>query len=560
MESSPGRSSRGSGLLLLLALLAMPPRAAPAEAELVLTVDLPDRVRLNGLSASPELAGSAFRWRGLDLKTKPVTLGGKMQHEVEGSCWRLEIGLTPGRYRVAVACAGRDSLSGPMSLWIDGAIAAKQAPLPRDGFAIWEGEAELAPGGEAIEILGIADVGRRALVHEVKVTPLDGKSALSIRTLLPLYVPVEVMGATPPQADARSRLRDACDYLVRQQVSTGFFDLRSASAWETGTVARCLLLGARLLDDPRYAVAARRPLEFFLQRQEEDGGFCADLYDPANGRDADPREPVTIACLTRNVADLSVAAASWSLAAPFVADSLGENFIAAQRRFVERFAASHRRPDGQYANGRFSGREYELAYSAATAAQVTCLVTLAHATREEQFLRSAEASTRALLTEWNDSGRPLLHPYNRDAVDPVRPTQFHDLYYVLDAFLWVRGATKDRSLRDAIDQALRWYVSGREGLLATLVESPRAFESGVQDETKGNAMLGILTTIRGILNEPKLDPILATLRQELLAPSDARRRGICAFPYDEYGRKAVIATAFAGLSYAELTQAGAMHR
>lgn len=551
---------RAGALLLATALLAIRPCEARGAAELVLTVDMPDRVRLNGLSASPELAGSAFRWRGLDLKTKPVTLGGKIQQEVEGSCWRLEIGLTPGRYHVVVACAARDSLSGPMSLWIDGVEVVKQAELPRTGLATWEGNAELAPGGEAMEIVGIANVGRRALVHEVSVTPLDGKSALSIRTLLPLYVPVEVLGATPRQEDARSRLRDACDYLVRQQISTGFFDLRSASAWEAGTIARCLLLGARLLDDPRYAQAARRPLEFILQRQEEDGAFCADLYSPTSGRDADPRLPATIPCLTRNVADLSIATASWSLAAPFVEDSLGARFVSAQRRFVERFAAAHRRPDGQYANGRFSGTEYEFGYSAATAAQAMCLVTLARTTRDEEPLRLAEAAARALLTEWNDSGRPLLHPYNRDAVDPVRPTQFHDIYYVLDALLWVRSATKDRGLRDAIDQALRWYVSGREGLLATLIESPNALESGVQDETKGNAMLGILSAIRGILSEPKLDPILATLRQELLAPSNARRRGICAYPYDEYGRKAVIATAFAGLSYAELAQPGAMHR
>lgn len=543
---SEGRRALAARTALSLLLLIL--GAADAAAQLVLTAGRPDQVRIDGVAPSPELRARAFRWRGLDLKTVDQRLGNDLLPAVQGRCIRVEIGLTPGEYEIeADVMAGRAE-------WIVN-DQPSGADDPGGSVATLRANAGVTFGGAPLSLIWKADVGSVTAVREVRLRRRDGE-AVQLQALLPLVTPQSALELPHEEIDPREALRRSCDYLVRYQLSNGFFDYESAALWEVGLAARCLLLGAELLEEPRYADAALRPLAFLAAQQAPDGGFCAYAYSTQTGRVPAP----TDSCHTRNIADLSFLSIAFSLAARAEVDG-ADRLLAAHRRFLDQFADRLALPDGRFLNGRFHGQTKETAYSVATATQVVSRLSLYRATQEARYRETAEPAAWALVREWQPSGRPLFSEHG-EAPAPLRPTAYHNLFYVLDALLWARESTESDSLRAAIDEAFGWYVQGPEGLLAYLATSPQAATSlTAEDRIKSGAMLGILTRI-GNLSSGKapLAPFLGSLRATLLVPERAQQRGVCAFPYDEVGRKAITTTAFAGLSYAELVRPGSVFR
>ncbi|MCC7140990.1 MAG: hypothetical protein IT349_02715 [Candidatus Eisenbacteria bacterium] len=531
-----------------LSLLLLIFGVAEAGAQLVLTAGRPDQVRIDGVGPNPELRARAFRWRGLDLKTVDQQVGNATLPAVQGRCIRVEIGLAPGEYEVET-----DLLAGAAEWIVNDASAGRVEPA--GGIGTLRGAANVPFGGMPLTLIWKADVGAVTAVREVRIRRPDGQP-VELQGLLPIVTPQAALQQPHEEIPPKEALRRTCDYLVRYQLSNGFFDYESAALWEVGLVTRCLFLGAELLHEPRYAEAARRPLAFLVAQQAPDGGFCAYAYSTLSGRIPAP----TDSCHTRNIADLSFLSIAFSLAARAKVEG-GPALLEAHRRFLDDFADRLALPDGRFLNGRFHGQTKETAYSVATATQVVSRLSFYRAASEIRFRESAEPAARALVREWQPSGRPLFSEHG-EAPAPLRPTAYHNLFYVLDALLWAREGTESDSLRSAIDQSLAWYVDGPEGLLAYLAASPQAATSlTAEDRIKSGAMLGILERIGTLTGQTeRLNPILAAMRATLLVPERARQQGICAFPYDELGRKAITATAFAGLSYAELIRPGAAFR
>lgn len=567
------RSSRPALALGILvgAFLATGPKVSWAKGRgLAITIARPDRVLVDGEAVPIALVGNSIRWRGLDLKTADRDVNGVQAAVVEGNCVRVEIGLAPGTYSVdADACC-----NGTLEWMVGDSSAATVAFESGEPCASASIQARVGDDG-VLSIFWKPEVGYRVGVRSLRVLPVDAPSSTPVPptgaaasvTLRPLPVigqrpaAAKAAVALDPAATAqlaRARLREACEFLVRQQLSTGFFDYNSSSLWEVSVVCRCLLLGSRLLNEPKYAAAADRALDVFAGQQAPDGGFCALAYSVAAGK-------VVFAgadCPTRNVADLSFATGALSLAARTRAEAdTSSSYVAAHRKYLDEFASQYALPDGSYRNGLFRGGQLEQTYTVATAAQVSSLVAFYRASKEAAYLERAAGAARALLSEWSEAGRPRFHEYGQASADPLPPNQFHNLYYIFEALLAMREATLDDSLRHSIANVARWYFTGPEGLLAQLGESRDALSiQGVQDMTKGNAMLGLFHALSAEVDDPRLTSLLESWTRDLLDPARAKARGVCAFPYDEAGRKAVVATAFAGLSYAELAEPGSPFR
>ena len=345
-------------------------------------------------------------------------------------------------------------------------------------------------------------------------------------------------------------LREACDMLVASQQPGGLFDPNSAAWWEAAYGVRALLAGHRVLGEPRYLLAAVRTLDAFVEQQEEDGGWSA----LERGRQAAPDSA------SRNLADLGTITACLSIAAEIAPEPRAGRYAAAHRRYLDSFASRHELPGGAYRNGLYRGIDLLHPYTIATATQAVSLAAAYRAGGDPLRLARAEAAARYLMRDWGEDGRPVFHPHDRP--ETIRPasTAFHDLYYILEALLWVHGTSADESLRAEIRATLRKYLYGEWGLLTQLGETvwypPTA---GRWAADKSNGMLGLLIEMREILgSERHLDRLIAGGTRALCAASTRVRYGVLVPPETESAEEVkIVSTAFAALSFAQCVRPGA---
>jgi hypothetical protein len=283
-------------------------------------------------------------------------------------------------------------------------------------------------------------------------------------------------------------LRAVCDGIVARQQENGLFAPTAGPWWEVSFQIRVLLAGGTILEEPRYREAACRAVARFVQTQASDGGWCA--FHP----DSSGEVP---SCDSRNLADLGTITACLSLTAPYLATPEREAALQAHRAYIDRFAKRWDRPDGGYANGLYASVSEEATYSVATATQAVSLIALYRATGDASTMRRAEAAARALTAGWFGDGRPLLRPHDRPTPRVTQTKDFGDLYYVIEALLWVDAATDDAALHETIRKVLRVYLFGRRGLVRSAPEDGWfAPPSEPTNGCKANGMPGILLSAR----------------------------------------------------------------
>lgn len=356
-----------------------------------------------------------------------------------------------------------------------------------------------------------------------------------------------------------ARLRAVCDGLVGRQRSDGLFTPTAGRWWEVSFQIRVLLAGSVLLEEPRYREAACRAIERFVEEQAPDGGWCA-FHPDSSG--------ATPACDSRNLADLGTITACLSLMAPYLAAPEREAALQAHRVYIERFASRWDRPDGNYANGLYTSVVEDVPYSVATATQAVSLIALYRATGDVSYMRRAEVAARALTSGWFGDGRPLLRPHDRSTPRVTATTAFGDLYYVIEALLWVDAATEDAALHRTIGNTLRIYLLGRRGVVRSTPEDGWfAPPSEATNGCKINGMPGILLAARHRLRAAEEsadaageDEMLTTIAGEglrrLCDPATRAAYGASALPSDRLGPDGSACELFAAISIAESIRPG----
>lgn len=537
-------------------------------ATLSIRIGSPDRVLWDGRAVSRDTVLHAIRWRGLDLQTEHAGEG----MQLRGRIFRVQMMIPDGRYDVELTTFGTDSLLGPFDVLSNGRLVFNDV-APRLGKAETR-RAGIDAGPGPMELFFRPRLGRGAGVVSLRLFPHDPRVA---RTPLGTLPSIRVDPPRPDssrfslawdpndstaQQEAEVRLRSVCEYFLMHQLGNGFFDYESSSWWEAGLVARCLLAGHSTFGEQHYLAAARRLLDFLVLRQAPDGGWCSYAFNVRTGAGSEPDAPQPPGCNTRNVADLSVAATALSLLARNLPPEDAAPYLDAHRRFIDEFASRYSRPDGSWSNGLFQGAIVDRSYSVATATAATSLVSLYRATGQDVYLHRAEEAARFLADTWQEDGVPVFRGHTDDPPAEVSATDFHNLYYLLEGLLWVRRATRDEALRSELDRTLSNYVLGERGLLASLKSGglPLPYDEN-RDLAKICGMVSVFFAIADLFpDEPRFEALLRDGRAELLEPARAASRRILAFPYDEFGKKALVITAFAGLSYAEMARPGSGFR
>lgn len=529
-----------------LCIAALACFGTPALAQLRLEVALPDRVSWNDRAFGQLEQVSYLRWGGVHPETRAV---GADRSAVFAKGLRLQVGLPPGRYAVALTLPPLRTAAA-VEVQLDGRTVARVDSSPVRPIV-----ATVELDQPPLEIFLKPSPDGEAALMEVEIQRADGESLAAPLTLPPrdratLDRAISAIGNSPEE-----RLAAIPRYLERYQLPNGLFDLESSAWWEAGLALRALLLARELRADSTALELARPALELLTTVQGEDGGFCA--YAPQSLVPA-KRAP----CKTRNVADLGVATTCLSLAAPYLSGELGQLAVNVHRDYIDRFVSRYRLPNGAFANGLFDGTEDSTAYSVATATTAMSLCALYARTHEPRYLAWAEEAARFLARSFAEDGRPLFYPHRPIAPRPLEIEEWNDLYYLLEGLLWVREATEDRDLREEIDRALRRFVTGEHGLLATCstLELP-VYRRDHRAQAKLNGMVAVLLRLRALLDDvPELTELVERSRIALLEPEEALDREVLARPYEKGGAEALVATSFAALAYAEMIKPGSAFR
>jgi len=520
--------------------------ATPARAQLRIEVAAPDRVTWNGHAFGQLEQVSYLRWGGVLPEVREID---SEKRVVFAKGLRLDIGLPPGRYVVALTLAPMRTAS-IVEVQLDGVTVQRVGSTPTSPILATV-DLERSP----LEVFLKPSPEGEAALRQVEIQRADGDSlaapiALPPRERATLDRAVPSIGQTP-----QDRLAAIPRYLARYQLPNGLFDLESSAWWEAGLALHALLLAREVNGDTTALEIARPALELLLAEQGEDGGYCA--YAPQTPA-ASERAP----CKTRNVADLGVATTCFALAAPFFPEELGQRMVNAHRTYIDRFVARYRLPSGAFANGLFDGAIDSTAYSVATATTAMSLCALHARTHEPRYLAWAEDAARFLARSFTDDGRPLFYPHRPISPWPLDIEGWNDLYYLLEGLLWVREATEDSALRAEIDGALLRFVKGEQGLLATCssLELP-VYRRDHRAQAKLNGMVAVLLRLHAVLPDiPELRQLTERSRLALLDAEEALDREVLARPYEKPGAEALVATSFAALAYAEMIRPGAAFR
>jgi len=278
-----------------------------------------------------------------------------------------------------------------------------------------------------------------------------------------------------------------------------------------------------------------------------------------------------------NLADVGSIVAALIAAIKYVDAERRRRYLDAARRYCDLWARQFQRAEGGFTNGWLAGHEARNIYSVATANSAYVFTLLAHVSGEAGYREVADRAISFLLQGWHEDGRPLVWPFDGQFPDHAyhQPVlHFGDQFYTHDALACSLVHTYDEALRRRIFAAMRTWLFGARGMLATIGEGSWL----PLQETWNNSKSATLPIFFQLFRQrgPRLgataaelaqvEQVYAVARQFLCTPAYARRIGALAddpqdLPWGAHSLQswtgcAVAATGFAGLSLAEMIKPG----
>lgn len=287
-----------------------------------------------------------------------------------------------------------------------------------------------------------------------------------------LPTPRELMSAG--KDDPRAALRQVCDWLMSHRGEDGFLgDTEGKRRWwyTSAYPIRTLLAGSRIFGEERYLAAASGILDLFVLEQMPEGGFPQSMQGRGELALLPKEELDGIRARNlMNLADVGSTVSSLAFACQYVGGERRERYTAALRRYLGPWARQFQQPSGGFTNGRLAGHDAQWIYSVATGTTALAFAFFGSVTGEQEYLRIAERAARFLVRDWNADGRPYVWPF--DGFFPGHPyymrvTDLGEQFYLLDAVAGVASTSGDRAVREELFEAMRRYLLGDKGLIAT---------------------------------------------------------------------------------------------
>ena len=383
------------------------------------------------------------------------------------------------------------------------------------------------------------------------------------------------------QQSPEDALRMCCEWLTMQQDGKDFFRIYEVGehSFEWYMVfypVRTLLLGGRLLNEPKYIKTALKSVDLYLTEQLPNGGFTSNY----RGQSSDTLTNHDIAKILRtgnvNLADNGSNLLAVVQAAAFVDAERRKLYLDAVRKWFDLWVPIWILPNGGLNNGLWGGEVHHGAYTCAIGTVTAALSAFVQATGEYEYMEIAENAIRYQMENWfpDEDGRPVnMDCYILTPHEPIALNDFGHSFYLLEGMCWTHRVTKDEALKAAIGQKLRAWLFGKKGLLSQWGDSwfnfmvmahpwdaeptdpPTSRQSSIRlgwEMAKSNGIPhAFLYYLNHIEDNPALREKLDKGLTYLTHPLKARMSGVMSDPEESYGAFAVQATGFAGLSLAE---------
>ncbi len=503
----------------------------------------------------------------------------------------FRIGLPAGSYRLKMTFYDSAEEHGPFSLALASvdARAAEGAGEQRivlAGVIVPRGEVvvenvDIVHSGGALSLRFSAPSGKNFMINALEVFGPDSARPQLLFADAPTDVlPTRAELLASGRDDPKTALREVCEWLMAHRRPDGFLgDPEGARRWwyTSAYPIRTLLAGSKIFGDKRYLSAVENVLDLFVIEQMPEGGFPQSMQ----GIGELLHQPEDVlnkirATTWMNLADIGSAVSALAFSCRYVTGERRERYQKALRIYLGKWARQFQQPSGGFTNGRLAGNNAKWIYSIATGTTALSYAFYSAVSGEPGYMEVAESAAEFLVRDWNDDGRPYIWPF--DWYFPGYPfyrrtRDTGEEFYILDAITAVASLSRNETVRTHVFEALRKYLLGSQGLIATW---NGATWWPIQDTWHNSKSAATPLFIQYFLREAarhqlpaaelaRVQDVYPFARRFLCTPAHSRQIGVMTDDPDlpwgghslmSWAGCAVAATGFAGLALADMVEPG----
>jgi len=465
---------------------------------------------------------------------------------IAGSDAIFSIGVWPpdSLYRLTLYLGDQVRQPGPISIYIDTALVAEGITALADTRR--ELQFLVNPAGDRVSFRLKAGPCEQFAIAGAR---LEGPAGARLVAIFPEGDPS--FGPIPPvdslltidRAGLQRQLRRDAEFLMEERLSDKRFSLHGAW-YQNSFPIRALLSADELLDEPAWRDAAFELLDDFVAGQLPNGNWHA-AYDSRHGCSSAPGDTASA-----NLADIGSMTLALALAVPRAEEPRRSRYRSALVRYADSISLPNQLPDGGFMNRTWQNKDYRFPYSVATGTQISTLVVLHQITGDDRYRTAAGVAAKWLARQVRDDGRIAFAPHDRATTQLVGSTRFGDIYYMMEALMFVAGWTTDDALRREVDLAFDRWVEGPVGLR---VLARNGYWWPMGDLWTDSKLAGVPALLCERLRRPAPESLREMVHRQLSWLDDdrlSRRIGVRASPAAMSGEYGLVATGFAGLSAA----------
>jgi hypothetical protein len=376
------------------------------------------------------------------------------------------------------------------------------------------------------------------------------------------------------QLSMEDALKTYAEWLMEQGIKSPEYFFKHHGEWYMLSYPlRTLMLCGKLYGKREYVDLAFEYIDIYLSEQLPNGAFTSNYRRQPTEKLTKKEFHEILRTGKVNIADVG-SNVTWIIQAATYADApRREKYLGAVRRWLDNWVPLWALPEGGYGNGIWCGHKLNAPYTCAMSTLVMALSAFSLVTGEDEYVGNAERCMEFQCSKWLDNGLPLFlncYPWIREqALD-----DYGHSYYLLEGMCWTHYVSRNKKVRALLEKRMSEMIFGKAGLLSQWDKSWFSFTNTFQPlplERPSSDMVssragathgwelaksnGIMHTFLYYLNHIEENPELRGKTElglkYLSNPLKARMSGVAAEIEEGYGKFAMQATGFAGLSLLE---------
>jgi rhamnogalacturonyl hydrolase YesR len=492
----------------------------------------------------------------------------------KGEFW---VGLDNGDYQIKLILGDYREPKGPFDIYVQDQLVQKNIQTAAGKFLEIKFTFEVTD--QKLRLLLQAEDGSEFAINGAILSGGSGKSLRRIfNEAPPDFIPTVDEVLSIGSTDARSALRNICDWFLAHRLPNGFLgdyepgEKATQFYWYTTAYPiRTLLAGYEIFLDQKYLDAVTQIMDVLVDEQLPNGAWQQIFRNKPTKKLSKKELEEIYQTQWMNMADIGCIATALGISCHYVAEPRKNKYIKSLQRFCEDWALKWQKPSGGFTNAMESGVAQTEVYSTATATEAATFAMLYLNTGDEKYLKIAEQAAHFMVDHWNEDGRPkwyFHHSTKEGQILDMPINYFGAAFYYTDGIFLVYHHTKDQSLREKVERVYSWYIKGEKGLLANLGQNSWW---QLQDAWNNSKTAGIplaFLNYQRMANDPAVNRFVSIAKRFLCTPLFSQRLGVMVedanLPWGGHSLQSwaacsLSATGFAGLSIAEMIQPGVIY-